>query len=242
MNLPDALHRLKNADHSDSFRQLEPWLNQHSPRKRRSPVFKVAASFITLALIIVACSLPVDHTREAGYMISGKATLAGDMISYEEALTKRGIDINEIGMSQMFLQKGNQPAQRLATIKWILPESSHEEAEEQARYLEEVFDVEYLDVIPITDTVREPLYATLLDKTLNIKPIRTAQIKLKGSVKLQENVKGAIDSTMEAQSVSMDNIRGIKFRRVDGQLKVELDTQKSPHDPQAPESPGRPRK
>ena len=72
MNLKEELNQFKKHTHEHSLQELGNWLDQNhkTPRKMR-PIYKIAASFAALMLVLVACNMPVQQEEELGYMIVG---------------------------------------------------------------------------------------------------------------------------------------------------------------------------
>lgn len=68
MNESNAFNTYKKHDHSESLKKLGPWLDQQSQKPNDMRQFyKIAASFLIAALVLVACTVPVEQEEEIGY-------------------------------------------------------------------------------------------------------------------------------------------------------------------------------
>lgn len=165
MNLPEAFDQLKNTKHNSSFENLGDWLenNNAKPRKMKS-LYKVAASLIFTTLILIACTVPVQHEEEIGYMIKGIAT--SESVSLKSKFAQfPNLDPSQISISEIILEEigeGKEKSERLEEIVMILPEANYNAAEEKKEALSGMFNFKSLEILPIEETVERTVFESAL--------------------------------------------------------------------------------
>jgi len=168
MNLPEAFGQLKNTKHNSSFENLGDWLenNNSKPRKMKS-LYKIAASLIFTTLILIACTVPVQHEEEIGYMIKGFApeieskTKSNFDLRFEEA----GLDPSQVSISQVLIeheQTGEAKGDKLTEVVMVLPKADFRIAEEKKSALASIFDFQSLEILPIEETVERTVFESAL--------------------------------------------------------------------------------
>ncbi|MFY0696912.1 MAG: hypothetical protein JXR11_03590 [Balneola sp.] len=168
MNLPEAFDQLKNTKHNSSFENLGDWLenNNAKPRKMKS-LYKVAASLIFTTLILIACTVPVQHEEEIGYMIKGLApgieskTKSNIASRFEE----EGLDISQVSISQVLIeheQTGETNGDKLTEVVMVLPKADFRVAEQKKSALANVFNFQSLEILPIEETVERTVFESAL--------------------------------------------------------------------------------
>lgn len=177
MKLNEQLNQLKQHTHENSFEQLGKWLDQNhkTPRKMRS-IYKIAASFVALMLVFVACTMPVQQEEELGYMIVGIVEAEGAEITatLTEAIS---IDMNQIILNDVIYEEeddseeakekvGKSEAHK--EIVLVLPDADLDEATQKRDELQSMFSFESINVFPMEEEVERPLYEVALH-SLNIK-------------------------------------------------------------------------
>ncbi|RNC83148.1 MAG: hypothetical protein ED557_10580 [Balneola sp.] len=176
MNLKDELNQFKQHTHEHSLEELGNWLDQNhkTPRKMR-PIYKIAASFVALMLVLVACTMPVQQEEELGYMIVGIVEAEGAEIT--NILSKsRTIDMNQIILNDVIYEAedDSKEAKEKAgksdshkEIILVLPEADIDEATQKRNELQSMFSFESINVFSMEEEVERPLYEAALH-SLNI--------------------------------------------------------------------------
>jgi len=168
MNLQDAFDRLKNSKHDSSFENLGKWLDQnHKKPKKMKTFYKIAASFVLTTFVLIACSLPVQHEEEIGFMIKGissntEASLIENMEN-AKSVFGRQVVMNFIVVEGFSTGKVNQPRQE-AEIILMLPEADVEEANEKMDKLNDIFNFDKVNLMPVEEEVEIPLYKAALSQ------------------------------------------------------------------------------
>ncbi len=168
MNLPEAFDQLKKTKHNSSFENLGEWLenNNAKPRKMKS-LYKIAASLIFTTLILIACTVPVQHEEEIGYMIKGFApgieskSKSNFGLRFEEA----GLDLSQVSISQVLIeheQTGETNGDKLTEVVMVLPKADRGVAEEKKRALASIFNFQSLEILPIEETVERTVFESAL--------------------------------------------------------------------------------
>ncbi|MEO9887800.1 MAG: hypothetical protein ABJR05_17375 [Balneola sp.] len=173
MNLPDAFNQLKNTKHDSSFENLGEWLGQNTskPKKMKS-LYKIAASLIFATMILIACTVPVQHEEEIGYMIKGyieteitvdlKSQLADAAAVKLTQLNANTVLHEEEQEIEIVDQAENNFTQSMAEIVLILPDADINLANEKKNSMAAKFDFHSIEVLPIEETVERPFYEAAL--------------------------------------------------------------------------------
>lgn len=165
MNLPDAFKKIKSTKHNSSFENLGDWLNQNTskPKKMKS-LYKVAASLIFATMILIACTVPVQHEEEIGYMIKGIAT--SESVSLKSKLAQfPDFDASQLSINQIIHEQvgvGKEKVEELEEIVMILPEANYKAAEDKKAALSAMFNFKSLDILPIEETVKRTVFESAL--------------------------------------------------------------------------------
>ena len=160
-----AFENLKKHDHSASFDGLGKWLDQNSkePNTMRN-IHKIAASLLITVLVLVACTVPLEHEEEIGYMIKGMA--APDAVLLKSKLT----EIPELDPSQVSVQQvlhefaEKREAEKLTEVVMVLPEADYQAAQNKRDALSAVFDFISIEILPIEDKVERTIFESALHK------------------------------------------------------------------------------
>ncbi len=195
MNESNAFNTYKKHDHSESLKKLGPWLDQQSKKPNDMRQFyKIAASFLIAALVLVACTVPVEQEEEIGYMIRGLIT--------EQPETGKGkvaalsaINLQEIQMIPVLHEEilpGGETtnAQQLTEVVVLLPEANITAAEDKANALKAALTFTEIDILPIEETVERTFFESAMYKTFDVKidpKLTQAQIAAKINAFLHEN-------------------------------------------------------
>ena len=168
MNLQEAFNKLKNIKHDSSFDNLGDWLeNNNSKPKKMKSLYKVAASLIFTTLILIACTVPVQHEEEIGYMIKGFAPAIESKsksnlgVRFEEV----GLNLSQVSISQVLIEHeetGETNGDKLTEVVMVLPKADFRVAEEKKSALASLFDFQSLEILPIEETVERTVFESAL--------------------------------------------------------------------------------
>ncbi len=173
MNLSDAFNKYKNTKHDSSFENLGDWLaNNNSKPKKMKSLYKIAASLIFATMILIACTVPVQHEEEIGYMIKGyieteitvdlKSQLADAAAVKLTQLNANAVLHEEEQKIEIVDQAENNFTQSMAEIVLILPDADINLANEKKNSMASKFDFHSIEVLPIEETVERPFYEAAL--------------------------------------------------------------------------------
>jgi hypothetical protein len=170
MNLPDAFDQIKKTKHDSSFESLNGWLDQNTSKPKKMKTFyKIAASFVLTAFVLIACSLPVQHEEEIGFMIKGissnsEASLIENMKNAKSEFGKQVV-MNFIVIEGFSVSegKGKEPRQE-AEVILMLPNANVEEANAKMDRLNSIFNFDQMNLMPIEEEVEVPLYQAALSQ------------------------------------------------------------------------------
>lgn len=231
MNESDAFKSLKNHDHSTSFDGLGPWLDQQSKRpKPMKNIYKFAASLLITALVLVACTMPVQTEEEIGYMIRGLTEETPEM-GKSKLAGLSGIDLAELQFIPVLHEKihedgSHSEALEMSEVVLILPESNHNAAIQKAEAMQAVISFSQLDILPIEETVERTFFESTLKNTFDVKidpDLSEAEIAAKINVFLHEN--SSITETIEIKKDPNGNKHAVFVFEMgeDGKFEVKRD-------------------
>jgi hypothetical protein len=164
MDLPDAFNQLKNTKHDSSFENLGDWLNQNTSKPKKMKTFyKIAASLTFATMVLIACTVPVQHEEEIGYMIKGISTAPeGTLV---ESMKKAKVTFGkQIVMSYMINEIDGQDPIHQGEIVLLLPDADEVEARSKMEKLNATFKFDTIDLLPIEEVVEKPLYESALSQ------------------------------------------------------------------------------
>ena len=194
MNQSDSFNALKSHDHSSSFDGLGSWLDQQSKRpKPMKKLSKIAASFIIGTLVLLACTVPVQHEEEIGYMIKGIVTeqpeLGKGKIANLSVLVPNEVQFIPI-IHEKLDDGSTSEAKELTEVVVLLPEANLQAAETKLAALESVLTFITIDVLPIEETVERTFFESAMHKTFDVKidpELTEYEVAAKINVFLHEN-------------------------------------------------------
>ena len=169
MNLSEALNQLKKHEHNNSFNELGEWLDHNSKKpKKMKTIYKVAASFTIMALLFVACSIPVEQEEEIGYMIKGKTesiskSLESEM-EKEYSFSSVGINPGQLNVTKVIQEEPGKEPKVYNEYIMVLPEANLQAAIDKKAALESIIDFSSLEILPIEDKVRRSFFETAIHK------------------------------------------------------------------------------
>lgn len=174
MNLPEAFNKIKKTKHDSSFEQLEDWLkNTNSKSTNMKTIYKVAATFIITAMVLIACSIPVEQNQEIGFMIKGKRSFEISNTKSKNAF-KESFDVakgkfgDQIVFGISVEQNNDSPPITTSEVVLLLPDANMDEVDLKLKELNTFFNFDDIDVLPIQQEREVPFYEAALSK-FNIK-------------------------------------------------------------------------
>lgn len=237
MNMKEAFNSLKNHDHSASFEGLGPWLDQQSKRpKPMKNFYKVAASLIITALVLVACTMPVQTEEEIGHMIRG-LTYESAEISKGKIAGLSGFDLAEIQFTpvihEIIHEDGSlSESQEMQELVLILPESNHDAAIQKVEALTAAIEFSHIEIMPIESTVERTFFENTLKNTFDIKidpNLTEEEIQTSINIFLHEN--SNITETIEIKEDPNGNRHAVfVFEMEGGTFEVKRDIEQLYHD------------
>jgi len=168
MNLSDAFNKYKNTKHDSSFENLGDWLaNNNSKPKKMNSLYKIAASLIFVTLILIACTVPVQHEEEIGYMIKGIAPNVDTNFKFNYKFKFEEVDLNpsQVSISQLLIEHeeaGETNSEKMTEVVMVLPKADFAEAEDKKSKLSGIFDFQSLEILPIEETVERTVFESAL--------------------------------------------------------------------------------
>ena len=119
-------------------------------------IYKIAASFTLIAVIFIACSVPVEQNQEIGYMIKGVSSL--NQPDIKSKMMSGNFASDDIGMSQVnintqVMERDGEEPEVITEVMMILPEADYELAESKRASL--ITPREFFN--PESFTVRTPV-------------------------------------------------------------------------------------
>lgn len=167
MNLQEAFNKLKKQKHDSSFDGLGEWLDQNTQKpKTMKNIYKVAASFIFATMILIACTVPVEHEEEIGYMIKGLA--ATESLNLKANLSQiSDIKPSQLSVHQVIYEQeetGEPSASEYAEVIMVLPEANYQAALDKKAALSGAYDFLSLEILPIEETVERTMFESALHK------------------------------------------------------------------------------
>ncbi|MEP1151004.1 MAG: hypothetical protein ABJH08_04665 [Balneola sp.] len=217
MNLPDAFNQLKNTKHNSSFENLGDWLNHNTskPKKMKS-LYKIAASLILVTMILIACTVPVQHEEEIGYMLKGLAPAmdAKYKSNLKAEFEKVGLVPSQVRVSQVLIEHeetGETNGDKLTEVIMVLPKADFAAAEDKKSKLAGIFDFQSLEILPIEETVERTVFESAL---------HTFDLKVREEI-TEEEISARINKFLHENSDTMQGDAKIKTDQ-DGNRIVEL--------------------
>jgi hypothetical protein len=168
---------IKEENYKETFGNVENWLrgeainSYNKPAKSKFTFFKYVFSegrlkfaylFIILIVAGVASNFSVTRTETVGSIMSWSVDKQNP-----EAIKK--IDnLDWIDKSQLVVDQQSRDGKEMLTYKILLPTSNNEEIEKLKGELASIKDIQSINVIPISEPVKQPLYAVALEKVFKV--------------------------------------------------------------------------
>ena len=158
MSVSEKFNSFKNQDHSDSLDDLSVWLDQQS--KKRYPMkkfYKVVASFLVATLILVACTVPVQHEEEIGFMVKG--LIFSDSATVSSSLKEIRASNKNLATTIDVYESTTR-----GTVLFLFPDIPLNEVEHRFKELGTQYTNFDFEILPIEETIQKPVYKSVLAK------------------------------------------------------------------------------
>ena len=164
---------IKNENNKESFTEFENWLRReavfsetiHTKSKFTflKYVFsegrlKFAYLFVILIFAGITSNFSVTRTETVGNIMSWTVD------KQKQDVIKKIDNLDWIDKSQLVVDVSNNDGTDVLTYKMIVQNSTKEEIEKYKIELENISDVHSVRIIPISEPVKQPLYAVALEK------------------------------------------------------------------------------
>jgi hypothetical protein len=168
---------IKEEKYKESFNDVENWLRRevvYSYEKQEKSKFtllknifsgnrlKFAYLFIILILVGITSNFSVTRTEPVGIVMSWSVDKQNP-----EAIKKID-EFDWIDKSKLIVNEENADGKQVLTYKILIPSANMEEIEILKKELENTKDVHSVNLISISEPVKQPLYAVALGKVFNI--------------------------------------------------------------------------
>lgn len=176
-NLQKYFDSIKEENYKDSFNKVENWLRREStysfakPEKSKFKILKYIFSegklkfaylFIILILVGITSNFSVTRTEPVGVVMSWSVDKQNP-----EAIKK--IDnLDWIDKSKLVVNEETSEGKQVLVYKVLIPTSNQEEIEKLKNELSSLKDIYSVNVIPISEPVKQPLYAVALGKVFDV--------------------------------------------------------------------------
>lgn len=164
---------IKNENNKESFTEFENWLRReavYSDAVRPKSKFtffkfvfsegrlKFAYLFVILIFAGITSNFSVTRTETVGNVMSWSID------KQKQDVIKKIDNLDWIDKSQLVVEQGNSDGIDVLTYKMLVQNSTKEEIEKFKNELENISDVHSIKIIPISEPVKQPLYAVALEK------------------------------------------------------------------------------
>jgi phosphoribosylformylglycinamidine (FGAM) synthase PurS component len=123
---------------------------------------RLAYTFLILAFVVAACNYPVTQHESAGdvmkWSVSNDNTEAIQKIESMEWLKTGEYNVNV----------ENVNGKEIVTYNLVLPKENHSSVQDYRNQLESINGVNDVQIIPLNETVKRPVYAVLLNDLFKI--------------------------------------------------------------------------
>jgi hypothetical protein len=160
---------VKNEGYGNTFPAVETWLNRvtdNKPKKERKFASmknyfavnkkRLAYAFIVLALVVVACNMPVTQHETVGHMLTWTA---------DKKNSDAASHINNLGWLknvQLNVTESNTGGKTEVQYSAMLPDASTEQLHAYIRDLEKINGVSSVKLFPLNEDIKRPLYSAAL--------------------------------------------------------------------------------
>jgi hypothetical protein len=173
-NILDKYYKsIRDEDYKESFDDLESWLRREAvistvkPEKSRFTFLKYIFSegrlkfaylFLILIFLGVTGNFSVTRTETVGIVMSWTVD------KQKPEVIKKIDNLDWIDKSQLVVEESKTEDGIMLTYKMLMPNANANEIEAMKTELASIKDVKAINVIPISEPVKQPLYAVALEK------------------------------------------------------------------------------
>ena len=168
---------IKNDDYGSTFPAINTWLEEADHKlkskktERKFTTMKnyfainkkrLAYAFIVLALLVVACNMPVTQHETVGHMLTW--TVDKNSTDATEQINKLGWLKNV----QLNVTENDKNGKTEMQYSAILPAASTEQLHAYMRDLEKIKDISSVKLLPLNEDIKRPLYSAALFKFFRV--------------------------------------------------------------------------
>ncbi|MGA2669080.1 MAG: hypothetical protein ABSF32_09210 [Ignavibacteria bacterium] len=216
------ISHIKNEDFTETFPAVEKWLRERSYRlnniKEERKIVRMknyflvhkmrfVYTFIILALLAGACSLPVTQNETIGHVITWTMPPG---TSSDQFINFPWVDRSKLSVSE---NTDNGKTENIYTL--MLPGSTDIEVQKYQKDLEKIHDITSIKIFPLNENVKRPVYAAALHSffRINVNATKMSDEELSRQIENQLKENGI-------QNISLDVKTDIDGRR---KIKLNLD-------------------
>lgn len=231
--LDNYFDELKNENYDDTFPLTEAWLktvntnllnleNKKSERKFinmknyfAANKFKLAYTFLILAFVVAACNYPVTQQESAGDVL--KWTVSKDNTDAINKIEK--LDWFKTG--EFNVNEENINGKDVVNFSLVIPKEDHANVSVYKSQLEAI-GVSGVNLIPLNETVKRPVYAALLNDLfkIDINATNMSDAELENEITAQLKNAGIEVAQIDFKS-DKEGRRILKVVIPDGQIKKD---------------------
>ena len=194
--LKEYFDLIRNENYEDTFPSTAGWLrsagvnsliNKNERKKFNMKNFfavnkyRLAYTFVFLAVFIAACNYPVVQEESAGDIISWSVSKADT-----EATQKIG-SLDWIKNGDYNFNETDKNGIETAEYRYIVSKENHGKINEMLAQLKSINGIENVRVVPLNETVKRPVYAVLLNVVfrININATNKSDSEVAGEISAQ---------------------------------------------------------
>ncbi|MCX6164845.1 MAG: hypothetical protein NTU73_08320, partial [Ignavibacteriae bacterium] len=168
---------IKEENYKESFNEVEDWLRREAvysfekPEKSKFALLKYIFSegrlkfaylFIILILVGITSNFSVTRTEPVGIVMSWS-------VDKQNPETIKKIDnFDWIDKSKLIVNEENADGKQVLVYKMLIPSANMEEIDKLKSVLENMKDVHSVNVVSISEPVKQPLYAVALENIFKV--------------------------------------------------------------------------
>lgn len=213
---------LKEQNHESTFHTVENWVNNlnsenfsnQKPDKFQSMKnffalnkFKLAYSFILLAVVFAACNMPITQNETVGNALSWKVSKTGT-----DAVEKIN-SLSWIDKSKLSVKETSEDGKSFLNYSLILDAKSNDEIRSYMDRLKQVNGITSIQLFPLNQTTKMPLYAAALHSFFRVDIDATNKSDTQVKDELQRQLKEAGVTDIKVDFVTDD--KGNRMMKVE---------------------------
>lgn len=207
-NLNKYFDELRNENFEQTFPSAENWLRtvnsnysnikterkfSHMKNFFAANKLKLAYTFLILAFVIAACNYPVTQQESAGDVL--KWTVSADN---KEAISKiENLDWFKNG--EYNVNEDNSTGAGIRSYSIVIPRESHSRVSDYDKQLRAIDGVLEIQVSPLSETVKRPVYSALLNDLfkIDINATNMSDAELSNEINMQLKNAGIENATVD---------------------------------------------